>query len=121
VARQARDLPERFISHWGTAMFLLLPTFAIWLKLSYLNRHMRYTEHLVFALHLHALWFLMLMAVATPWVWLNVVAFIAIPAYALLAVKRVYGGRWWATLLRASVQTVLYTATLLVAVLFVDV
>ena len=121
VARQARELPERFIAHWGTAMFLLLPTFAVWLKLTYLNRHMRYTEHLVFALHLHAFWFLMLMLMATPWPWLNGAAFIAIPVYALLALNRVYGGRGWATLLRASVQTVLYTATLLVAVLFVGV
>ena len=38
-------------------MFVLLPGFALWLKLAYLNRRMRYTEHLVFALHVHAFWF----------------------------------------------------------------
>ncbi len=119
VVRQVQELPERFISHWGTAMFLLLPIFAVWLKLSYLGRHRRYTEHLVFALHLHAFWFLMLIAIATPWAWLNGLAFIAIPVYALIALQRIYGGPKWATLLRAALQTLLYTATLAVAVLLV--
>lgn len=121
VARQLRELPERFISHWGTAMFLLLPIFAMWLKLSYLGRHRRYTEHLVFALHLHAFWFLMLLALATPWAWFNGLAFVAIPVYALIALQRVYGGPWWGTLLRAALQTLLYTLTLAVAVLVVGV
>ena len=121
VVRQVRELPERFISHWGTAMFLLLPIFAMWLKLSYLRRHRRYTEHLVFALHLHAFWFLMLLLIATPWAWLNDLAWIAIPVYAVLALQRVYGGPWWATLLRGALQTLLYTITLAVAVLLVGV
>lgn len=121
LARQAREWPERFISHLGTAMFLLVPAFAMWLKLVYLNRGMLYTEHLVFALHLHAFWFLMAIGVATNWVWLNVLAGAAIPVYALLALQRVYGGRWWATALRAVVQTLLYGLTVGFAVVVVGV
>ena len=61
----------------------------------------------------------MLIVIATPWAWLNGLAFIAIPAYALIALQRVYGGPKWATLLRAALQTLLYTATLAVAALLV--
>ena len=39
-------------------MFMLLPGFALWMKLAYWNRNLRHTEHLVFALHVHAFWFL---------------------------------------------------------------
>ena len=121
LARQAREWPERFIAHLGTAMFLLVPAFAVWLKLVYLNRRMRYTEHLVFALHLHAFWFLMAIGVATSWAWLNVLAATAMPVYALLALQRVYGGRWWATALRAAAQALLYGLTVGLAVVFVGV
>ena len=121
LARQAREWPERFVSHLGTALFLLVPAFAMWLKLVYLNRGMRSTEHLVFALHLHAFWFLMAIGLATRWGWLNVLSATAIPVYALLAMQRVYGGRWWATGLRAAVQAMFYGLTVGCALVLVGV
>jgi predicted RND superfamily exporter protein len=51
---------DRFIANLGASMFVLLPGFALWLKLVYIDRHMRYTEHLVYALHVHAFWFAMI-------------------------------------------------------------
>ena len=58
--RELKRVPERFVSHWGQAMFGLLPLYAFYLKLVYLSRRMRWSEHLVFALHLHSFWFVML-------------------------------------------------------------
>jgi hypothetical protein len=66
------------------------------------NRALHYTEHLVFALHLHAFWFLLaavMMLGVELLVWAGLVL---IPVYGLLAMRRVYGGRWWALLLRAG-------------------
>ena len=115
VRREVEQAMERFVSHLGTAMFLLVPTFAVWLKLAYLNRRLRYTEHLVFALHLHSFWFAVIVLTQLPLSWLADLAALAIPVYAVLASQRVYGGRWWATLLRNAAVAAAYTVTLLLA------
>jgi hypothetical protein len=96
-------------------MFVLLPGFALWLKLVYLDRRMRYTEHLVFALHVHAFWFAALLLTLPGWDPLALLASLIVPVYALMAMKRVYGGRFWPRLLRAGVVSALYGTTLVLA------
>jgi hypothetical protein len=109
---EMRRFGERFLSNIGAAMFVMLPLFALWLKLVYLGRDLRYTEHLVFALHLHAFWFLALALTLPGLPWLKAVAVFAVPVYAMLALKRVYGGSLWGRLLRAAVVSLLYGVTL---------
>ena len=41
---------------------------------------------------------------------------LGVPLYTLLAMKRVYGGRWWPRLLRAGVVSVLYGVVLTLAI-----
>ena len=106
---------DRFLGNLGSAMFVLLPAFALWLKLAYLNRRMRYTEHLVFALHVHAFWFAALLLTLPGWWPLTTLAVLGVPAYTLLAMKRVYRGRLWPRLLRAGLVTAFYGTTLLLA------
>jgi len=115
MGQQFEALKERFLANLGSAMFVLLPSFALWLKLVYFNRRMRYTEHLVFALHVHAFWFLALALTLPDLVWLSVPAFVAVPWYTMLAMRRVYGGRRWPRFLRAGLVTLLYVVTLGVA------
>lgn len=108
-------LKDRFLSNLGGAMFLLLPSFALALKLVYWNRRLHYTEHLVFALHLHSFWFV---AMALPMLqadWLTALALGAVPIYTWLAMRRVYGGRWWPRLLRAGVLMPVYLVALALA------
>ena len=101
-AREVEQFGLRFVAHLGGAMFLLLPAFALGLQLVYRNRRLRYTEHLVFALHVHAFWFVMLALVMTDLPWLSSLAALAVPVYTLLAMRVVYGGRWGPRLLRAA-------------------
>ncbi len=115
VAREFEQASERFFGHWGSAMFLLVPMFALWLELAWLNRRMRYTEHLVFALHLHAFWFAAILLMQLPVPWLPAVAVAAMPVYAVLASHRVYGGRWGTTLLRNAAVATAYGMVLAVA------
>ncbi len=105
-------LRERFVGNLGGAMFLLLPGFALWMKLVYWNRRLRYTEHLVFALHVHAFWFFALALTLWEQKWLSGLASIAVPVYTFLAMRRVYGGRWWPLLLRGAVVSLLYLVTM---------
>ena len=110
--REIERFGERFAANLGAAMFVLLPSFALWLRLAYRNRHLLYTEHLVFALHLHAFWFIALAFALPDSVWLATLAISTMPVYAMLALRRVYGGRFWPRLLRAAVISALYGLTL---------
>lgn len=109
---QVRATGERFVANLGAAMFVLLPAFALYLKLVYWNRGLRYTEHLVFALHLHAAWFVAIALTLVDQQWLSAIASCAIPVYAMMAMKRVYGGRFWPRLARGAVVSLLYLMTL---------
>jgi len=108
LQREAEAVGQRFLSNMGAAMFLMLPLFALWQKIVYWNRRMRYTEHLVFALHVHAFWFIALMFTLADQPWLSGIAFTAVPVYGLMALKRVYGGRWIWLLPRAFIVSMLY-------------
>lgn len=112
LQREAQLVGERIMSQVGSAMFVMLPAFALWLKLAYLDRRLRYTEHLVFALHLHAVWFLLLALMLPGLGPLTAVAMLAVPVYGWLSMRRVYGGRWWTRLLRCATVSVLYLMTL---------
>ena len=112
------DTPQRMLKFWGYAMFVLIPLFALMLQLFYRNRRLVYGEHLVFALHLHTFWLLAVCAlVLLPGAAPGVIGFLfalAIPVYALLAMRRVYGGRWLPRLLRAACLSTLYFVLLVV-------
>ena len=115
LVREMEQLGLRFVAKVGGAMFVLLPGFALWLKLAYRNRGLRYTEHLVFALHVHAFWFLMLALVFADLPLVSTAAGWAVPVYTLLAMGRVYGGRWGPRLARAALVSLLYGLTLALA------
>lgn len=119
--RDLARMPERFIGHWGTAMFLLLPLFALLHKLLYLGRGMRYTEHLVYALHVHTFWFFGIALALLPWSWVAPAMATVVPVYTLLAAKRVYGGGWFGTLFRAACIALLYLIVLSFALAIVAV
>ena len=119
LQREATALGERAVSNLGAAMFVLLPLFALCLKLVYLNRSLRYTEHLVFALHLHACWFIVLALMLLNQPWLTGLAFMALPIYSWMAMRRVYGGRWWPLLLRSTLVSSVYAVMLSLAMVAV--
>lgn len=112
LQREAEQLGQRFLSNMGAAMFLMVPLFALWQKLLYWNRRLHYTEHLVYALHLHAFWFVALMLSLPNLPWLMGLAALSVPVYAWWASTRVYGGRWWPRLLRATLVSLLYLLAL---------
>jgi hypothetical protein len=109
---QMAAMGERLVGNLGAAMFVMLPAFALWMQLAYAGCRLRYTEHLVFALHLHSFWFLMLPLLLPERAWLSGLARLAIVLYPLLAMQRVYGGRLHWRLLRALLVSALYGVTL---------
>jgi hypothetical protein len=114
--------PQEFREHlWARmlaiapyAIFLLLPVFAGIMMLAYRNRRRTYGEHVVFSLHLHALWFLGLAIVEVLPESVGGVVELALPVYGTWAMHEAYGGRWTPTILRALFVSVLYEVALAV-------
>lgn len=108
---------QAFMGSLPSALFLLVPVFALMLKLAYLFKRRLYMEHLVIALYSHvfllmALTVMFVLMAASGWVkphafWLSVVLNVAtgalllwMPVYLLLMQKRVYGQGWPMTLFK---------------------
>lgn len=116
IQRDPNLLKDAFLSTVPTTLFVLLPLFALMLKLAYVFKRRLYMEHLIVALHSHS--FLcagMLLALlldamagwtaALPWLslpigWAEVALLVWMPVYLLLMQKRVYGQGWPMTLLK---------------------
>lgn len=105
-----------------TVVFLLMPVFALLLKLLYVRRGWYYSEHLVFALHVHAFMFAVFSATALLF-WLaqdTAVADIlgsllalSIPIYFIVALKRVYAQGWVKTLIKTWLLSLVYGTVLI--------
>lgn len=104
----ATQVGERLLANLGSTMFVLVPLFALTLKLAWVDRRLHYTEHLVHALHLHAFWFIGFGLMLSGLGWLSATVALALPLYTMRSLRRVYGGRWWSRWLRAAVVALLY-------------
>ncbi|HEY5851839.1 MAG TPA: DUF3667 domain-containing protein [Lysobacter sp.] len=118
-----------------SALFLLVPVFALLLKLAYLGSGRLYLEHLVVALYSHAFMCLAMLAffvlialdnaISPSWAgfgWisgtLETLLWIWLPVYLLLMQKRVYHNGWFVTALRYLVIGNLYFVLLAFAATF---
>ncbi len=116
--RANASLAARKPALFGTAMFsvapqtlfVLMPIFAVLLKIVYVFKRRLYMEHLMVALHSHAFIFLSMLVLillyalrdalatvpsaATSVTWLITAAWVWLPLYLLLMQKRVYRQGW---------------------------
>ncbi|WP_295997901.1 DUF3667 domain-containing protein [Rugamonas sp.] len=107
---------EGFYHLAPTAMFCLMPLFALYLKLLYLGHGHRYGEHLLFALHTNAFAFAIFICMRVCniglvsfvlWVWLL--------GYLPWAMRRVYGLRRFSTAWRWLLLMFVYSVTMALA------
>ena len=118
IVRLLRDpgaFVDKMLDRAPYLMFLLVPTFALLLKGLYLRRGRLYLEHLIFALHVHALAFIAFAlsvglgaldagtALQLDW-WLAVSPF----AYLFVAMRHVYGQSLLSTLNKMTVLLIAY-------------
>ncbi|MFG6467181.1 DUF3667 domain-containing protein [Pelomonas baiyunensis] len=89
------------------AVLCSLPFFAGLLKLLFWRQP--YGAHFVFAMHLHAAWYgMLLLAVLLPWGGVIFAAWLWSNIYPVVALKRVHAASWWTTLLRAGLLAALH-------------
>ena len=105
-------------------LFVMLPLFAVLLKIAYLFKRRLYMEHLIVALHSHAflamsIILLLLTSQLRAWVdssgfvdsllgWIELLLWLWMPLYLLLMQKRVYMQGWIMTLLKFGVLGMIY-------------
>jgi len=99
---QRKQLREKLADDAPYAMFFLLPYFAFLLRWLYGKNKQRYGVHLLFTVHLHCFFFILLMPMFLPFSWLRSALELAGALYTFLALRRVYGGTWGRTLWRMS-------------------
>lgn len=111
-AQRDKELFTGALEHGPLVMFFMLPIYATLLKLVFLGTRRLYVDHLVFSLHLHTVWFLLLIpAIALPFAWAGLFL-LPIPLYTVAALQHAYSASWWATLLRSCVLVLLYSVAL---------
>jgi Protein of unknown function (DUF3667) len=111
------------ISTMSKAMFIFLPLIALLNMLMYWRPRHRYAEHLLFFVHLHAMFFsvavvmILLAGAGEFWPKLqgpsDILATLlgwSLPIYSVLALRRVFRRRWFGTLLKAAGLYVVYLA-----------
>jgi len=104
-----RALAGGILQNAPTAMFLLLPVFALLLKILFLGSRRYYVEHFVFALHFHAFMFMLFTPIVVLPDRLRPGLLLIWPVlYLPIALKRVYGQGLVRTLLKWSVLSVGY-------------
>ena len=118
-----RSFLEGALQHFPTVIFLLLPIYALLLKLIYIRRDWYYTEHLVFGLHTHAFAFFvftMILLLSSIGGTLNGIVNIALllllPIYSFAALYVVYQQGWIRTLLKMFLLGVMYFFVVIVGV-----
>jgi hypothetical protein len=118
---QTEAVKRAFYSYTPYAIFLLMPVFALFLKLLYLGSGRRYGEHFLFALHSNAFAFfaLSLFIVADGWDFVRFVLLAWLLLYLPTAMRRVYGGTRRVTALRWLVLLALHLLSLSMAVALV--
>lgn len=117
AAADPKAFGEKILANLPRAFFVLLPLFALLLKLFYWRQDRYYLDHLVFALYYHSFVFVLLtFLVLLPWSpsWLGTplsfVPWIWFFAYLAMALRRVYGGTLWITFCKLTGLLTIYFA-----------
>jgi hypothetical protein len=103
------------------ALFLMLPVFASLMKLAWRRSGLPYGAHFVFGLHQHAFCFLVLLASAPMPEAVTAWAMLLMFVHGVVAMHRVYGGRWPSTMWRALSVALLYGLALLAVTVAISV
>lgn len=127
VADHGESFSRALLERIPAMMFLFLPLMAVVMKLLYPLSRRFYVEHLLFLVHYHAFFYLLLsLCLLAGWLFtgdllpdwpvpvLYAVATVYIPLYLFLAMRRVYGQGWALTALKYSALGIAYLACLVV-------
>jgi hypothetical protein len=98
LAQDPSEFVGTLIEYLPQTMFVLLPLFALFIKLCYLFSPFHYLQHLVFSLHYHSFIYLLLLIASLGELVLSVeiggIVFVLLILYLPLSLRRAYGSNW---------------------------
>ena len=114
---EGRDLIKFIIGNGTLILLILIPIFALILKLLFIRRKEFFASHFVFSLHFHSFGLILLVLLQL----LNIIfriypgwiLFILLPVYLLLALKKVYNQSWVKIIFKEILLGVIYVAIVL--------
>lgn len=125
----AQKFLEDFLHKIPKMMFLLLPLFALILKLVYINKDRYYYEHLIYSFHVHSAIFLSILATMfLQWLfffvydisaWLSLACTIYIIWYIYRSLRTFYGSTRWITVLKMFFLSFAYNIVLTICFLLI--
>lgn len=126
ICRNPEMVISTIMKYLSWAFFVLLPLFALVLKLFYIRRKQNYIRHLIFSIHLHSfLFFILTIIVALRLIFssgmsvVNAVLLFSFPVYFILALRHFYGQNYLKVVLKFLGISAIYNLMLWSAVVFV--
>jgi len=108
-------------------MFILLPLFALILKLIYSRKKYYYADHAIFTLHFHCAVFLLflfthIVQLIFPSIkfYVNQGELILVFIYLIIALRSVYKQKWFVTILKSFALAVMYITCLLAGMMIIS-
>ena len=124
-SRRQVVVSENFQHSIPKMMFVVLPLFALFIKLFYNRKKYFYSQHIIFSIHFHSFMFLLLMFTTfLDWIFTGGsfqvivmgIAILLLYCYLALALKKAYQQSIWLSLLKALSIGVLYIITLVICI-----
>ena len=126
LSRSPEQAMAKILEYMSWTFFLLLPIFALILKLVYIRQKHNYMRHLIFSIHIHSFLFVILIIIVGLYlitrVNLEIVSTIllfSVPVYFILALKKFYGQSFGKVILKFLAISFLYNIIFFFAVGFV--
>lgn len=124
LLRSPETAMAKILKYISYAFFLLLPLFALILKLIYIRQKHNYMRHLVFSIHIHSYIFLAITFIVGLYLLFNgkpgaLIAAITlfIPVYIILAIKKFYGQSLGKVLLKFVALSFIYNMVFFTVIL----
>lgn len=117
--RGLENLNETFSHTLSKLIFVLIPVFALLLKLLYIRRKIPYFDHIIFSLHVISFIFLLLLLnlfLGNVSDYISLLLFLLAGIYVFLAMKRAYRQRGFKTLLKWGI--LMFSALIVIAGFF---
>lgn len=126
ICRDPEAFIGKFMKYLSWTFFILLPVFALLLKLFYLRRRQYFIRHLMFSIHIHSyLFFLIIIAIALYSVFrtggglITSIFLLSFPIYLIIALKRFYGQSIGQVIVKFFCITFIYNIVVLSTVVYV--
>ena len=126
LCRSPEQAVAKILEYMSWAFFLLLPVFALILKLAYIRRKQNYMRHLIFSIHIHSFIFVVLIIIVMLYIItnanlsiINAILMFSVPVYFILALKKFYGQSYGKVILKFFAVSFLYNIIFFFVVGFV--